>query len=81
VQLLSLSALAGSSCTTSAVGPAGTAKCSLGSLAAAGSVQLQITVVVVAPKAVTISDTVKVTSTTFDPDLQDNQATVETTVK
>jgi hypothetical protein len=51
-----------------------------GSLAA-GSAQPQITVLVVAPKAVTTSDTVKVTSNTFDPGLQDNRATVEATVK
>jgi hypothetical protein len=48
---------------------------------AAGSAQPQITVLVVAPKAVTTSDTVKVTSNTFDPGLQDNRATVEATVK
>jgi uncharacterized repeat protein (TIGR01451 family) len=81
VQFLSLSAPAGSSCTTPAVGSTGTVKCSLGSLAAGSSVKLQIVVLVVAPKGVTISDTVKVTSNTFDPDLQDNQATVFTVVQ
>ncbi len=43
--------------------------------------KLQIVVLVVAPKGVTISDTVKVSSNTFDPDLQDNQATVFTVVQ
>jgi hypothetical protein len=38
-------------------------------------------VLVVAPKATTITDTVKVTSSTTDPDLTDNQATVSTAVK
>lgn len=81
VQFQSLSAPAGSSCTTPAVGSTGTVKCSLGSLTAGSSLRLQIVVLVVAPKGVTISDTVKVTSNTFDPDLQDNQATVFTAVQ
>jgi uncharacterized repeat protein (TIGR01451 family) len=81
VQFQSLSAPAGSSCTTPAVGSTGTVKCSLGSLAAGSSLQLKIVVLVVAPRGVTISDTVKVTSNTFDPDPQDNQATVFTFVQ
>ncbi len=81
VQFQSLFAPAGSSCTTPAVGSTGTVKCSLGSFAAGSSVKLQIVVLVVAPKGVTISDTVKVSSNTFDPDLQDNQATVFTVVQ
>jgi uncharacterized repeat protein (TIGR01451 family) len=78
VQFQTLSAPAGSGCTTPAVGSTGTVKCSLGSLGAAASAQVQIVVLVVAPKGVTISDTAKATSNTFDPDLQDNQATVQT---
>ena len=55
---------------------------SLGQRIGAGSsLRLQIVVLVVAPKSVTISDTVKVSSNTFDPDLQDNQATVFTVVQ
>jgi uncharacterized repeat protein (TIGR01451 family) len=81
VKFQSLSAPAGSSCTMPAVGSTGTVKCSLGSLAAASSPQLKIVVLVVAPKGVTISDTVKANSNTFDPDLQDNQATVFTVVQ
>ncbi len=81
MQLLSLSAPAGSSCTTPAVGSTGTVKCSLGSLAAAGSARLQIVVLVVASRAVTISDTVKVTGKTSDPDSHDNKAAVGTVVK
>jgi len=78
VQFQTLSAPAGSGCTTPAVGSTGTVKCSLGSLGAGASAQVQIVVLVVAPKGVTISDTAKATSNTFDPDLQDNQATVQT---
>ena len=81
VQFQSLSAPAGSSCTTPAVGSTGTVKCSLGPLGARASAQLQIVVLVVAPKGVTISDSAKVSSNTFDPDLQDNQATVATAVQ
>jgi uncharacterized repeat protein (TIGR01451 family) len=81
VQFQSLSAPAGSGCITPAVGSTGTVKCSLGSLGAGSSVRLQIVVLVVAPKGVTISDTAKATSNTFDPDLQDNQATVQTAVQ
>lgn len=64
-----------------AVGSTGTVKCSLGSLAPGSSVKLQIVALVVAPKGVTLSDAVKVSSNTFDPDLQDNQATVFTVVQ
>jgi uncharacterized repeat protein (TIGR01451 family) len=81
VQFQSLSAPAGSSCTMPAVGSTGTVKCSLGLLAAGSSLRLQIVALVVAPKGVTISDTVKASSNTFDPDLQDNQATVFTVVQ
>jgi uncharacterized repeat protein (TIGR01451 family) len=81
VQFQSLSAPAGSSCTTPAVGSTGTVKCSLGSLGAGSSLRLQIVVLVVAPKGITISDTVKASSNTFDPDPQDNQATVFTVVQ
>ena len=81
VQFQSLSAPAGSSCTVPAVGSTGTVKCSFGSLAAGSFLQLKMVVLVVAPKGVTISDTVKATSNTFDPDLQDNQATVFTVVQ
>jgi uncharacterized repeat protein (TIGR01451 family) len=81
VQFQSLSAPAGSSCTTPAAGSTGTVKCSVGSLAAGSSLRLQIVALVVAPKGVTISDTVKASSNTFDPDLQDNQATVFTVVQ
>jgi uncharacterized repeat protein (TIGR01451 family) len=81
VQFLSLSAPAGTSCTKPAIGSTGTVKCFLGSLADGSSLQLKIVVLVVAPKGVTISDTVKATSNTFDPDLQDNQATVFTVVQ
>jgi uncharacterized repeat protein (TIGR01451 family) len=81
VQFQSLSAQAGSSCTTPAAGSTGTIKCSIGSLALGSSAQLQIVVLVVAPKGVTISDSVKVASNTFDPDPQDNQATVATSVQ
>lgn len=81
VQFQSLSAPAGSSCVTPTVGATGTLKCALGSLAAGGSLQLRIVVLVVAPKSVTISDTATATSSTFDPDLRDNQATVFTTVQ
>jgi len=81
VQFQSLSGPAGASCVTPAVGATGTVKCTVGSLAAGASVQLQIVTVVVAPKAVTISDTAQVSSAVFDPDLRDNQVTVSTTVQ
>jgi len=66
---------------TGAVGTTGTVKCNIGSLPSGGTAQLTIAVLVVAPKATTITDTVKVTSSTTDPDLMDNQATVSTAVK
>ncbi|HEY5985010.1 MAG TPA: choice-of-anchor D domain-containing protein, partial [Streptosporangiaceae bacterium] len=81
VQFQSLSAPSGSSCVTPAVGATGTVKCNLGTLSAGATAQLTIAVQVVAPKAAMITDTVKVTSSATDPDLQDNQATVATTVK
>jgi uncharacterized repeat protein (TIGR01451 family) len=81
VQFDSLAAPSGSSCTTPAVGSTGTVKCTIGSMAAGATAQLTIVVLVVAPKATTITDTVKVTSPVTDPDLTDNQATVSTTVK
>jgi len=81
VQFQSLSAPAGSSCITPAVGATGTVKCSVASLAPGSSVHLTVVVLVVAPKGGTISDTVQVTANTFDPDLQDNQVTVLTSVQ
>jgi uncharacterized repeat protein (TIGR01451 family) len=81
VQFQSLSGPAGASCVTPAVGATGTVKCTVGSLAAGASVQLQIVTLVVAPKAVTISDTATVSSAAFDPDLRDNQVTVSTAVQ
>jgi len=66
---------------TGAVGTTGTVKCNIGSLPSGGTAQLTIAVLVVAPKATKITDTVKVTSSTTDPDLMDNQATVSTAVK
>jgi uncharacterized repeat protein (TIGR01451 family) len=81
VQFQSLSAPSGASCVTPAVGATGTVKCSLGSLSPGASVQLQIVTLVVAPKAVTISDTAQVNSAVFDPDLRDNTVTVSTAVQ
>ena len=81
VQFLSLSAPAGSSCITPAVGATGTVKCTVGSLAPGGSLQLTVDVLVVAPKGGTISNTVQVTASSFDPDLQDNRVTVLTSVQ
>jgi uncharacterized repeat protein (TIGR01451 family) len=81
VQFQSLTAPGGSSCVAPAVGATGTVKCNVGTVSAGASVQLKIVVTVVAPRGTTITDTVKVTSSATDPDLQDNQATVATTVK
>jgi uncharacterized repeat protein (TIGR01451 family) len=81
VQFQSLTAPSGSSCITPAIGATGTVKCGIGSLPAGATAQLTIVVLVVAPKATTITDTVKVTSSATDPDLTDNQATVSTVVK
>jgi uncharacterized repeat protein (TIGR01451 family) len=81
VQFQSLTAPGGSSCVTPAVGATGTVKCNVGTVSAGAIVQLKIVVTVVAPKSTTITDTVKVTTSATDPDLQDNQATVATTVK
>jgi uncharacterized repeat protein (TIGR01451 family) len=81
VQFESLAAPSGSSCTAPAVGSTGTVKCNIGSMPTGATAQLTIVVLVVAPKAATITDTVKVTSSTTDPDLTDNQATVSTFVK
>jgi hypothetical protein len=76
-----MTAPAGSSCVTPAVGATGTAKCSLGSLLAGNSLKLTIVVLVVAPKGQSIANTVQATGTAFDPDLLDNQATVVTSVQ
>ncbi len=81
VQFQSLAAPSGSSCTVPAIGTTGTVKCNIGSLSPGATAQLTIVVMVVAPKATTITDTVKVTSSATDPDLTDNQATVSTAVK
>jgi uncharacterized repeat protein (TIGR01451 family) len=81
VEFVSLAAPSGSSCIAPAIGATGTVKCTIGSLADGATAQLTIVVLVVAPKATTIADTVKVTSSATDPDLTDNQATVWTTVK
>jgi uncharacterized repeat protein (TIGR01451 family) len=81
VQFESLAAPSGSSCVTPAIGATGTVKCNIGSLSSGATAQLTIVVLVVAPRAMTIADTVKVTSSATDPDLTDNQATVSTVVK
>jgi uncharacterized repeat protein (TIGR01451 family) len=81
VQFLSLSAPAGSSCITPAVGATGTVKCTVSSLAAGSSLQLTVVVLVITPKGGTISNTAQVTANTFDPDVQDNQVTVLTSVQ
>jgi uncharacterized repeat protein (TIGR01451 family) len=81
VEFVSLAAPSGSSCIAPAIGATGTVKCTVGSLADGAAAQLTIVVLVVAPRATTIADTVKVTSSATDPDLTDNQATVWTTVK
>jgi uncharacterized repeat protein (TIGR01451 family) len=81
VQFQSLTAPSGASCVVPAVGATGTVKCTVGTVSVGAVVQLKIVVSVVAPRATTITDTVKVTSSATDPDLQDNQATVATTVK
>jgi hypothetical protein len=47
----------------------------------ARSAQLQIVTTAVAAKGATISDTAQVSSSTSDPDPQDNQATVSTAVQ
>lgn len=81
VQFESLAAPSGSSCTVPAVGATGTVKCNIGALLSGAAAQLTIIMLVVAPKVTTITDTVKVTSSTTDPDLTDNQATAATYVK
>jgi len=62
VQFESLVAPSGSSCATPAIGATGTVKCNIGSLPAGATAQLTMVAPVVAPKATTITDTVKVTS-------------------
>jgi uncharacterized repeat protein (TIGR01451 family) len=81
VQFQSLTAPSGSSCTVPAIGATGTVKCNIGSLPSGATAHMTIAVLVVAPKATTITDTVKVTSSATDPDLTDNQATVSTAAK
>jgi uncharacterized repeat protein (TIGR01451 family) len=81
VQFQSLSGPAGASCVKPAVGATGTVKCSLGALAAGASAQLRIVTTAVAAKGATIANTVQVSSSTSDPDPQDNQATVSTAVQ
>lgn len=80
-QFQSLTSPAGLTCSTPAAGASGTVKCSLATLNAGASVQLQIVVKVVASKSMTITNTVSVTSQSFDPDLTDNQASASTVVK
>jgi uncharacterized repeat protein (TIGR01451 family) len=81
VQFESLAAPSGSSCIDPAIGATGTVKCSIGSVSSGTMAQLTIVVAVVALKETTITDAVKVTSPTTDPDPSDNQATVATAVK
>jgi uncharacterized repeat protein (TIGR01451 family) len=80
-QFQSLTAPAGGSCVTPAVGASGTVKCTLASLNSGASVQLKIVVKVVASKAMTITNTVSATSQSVDPDPPDNQASASTIVK
>jgi uncharacterized repeat protein (TIGR01451 family) len=81
VQFQSLTTPAGLTCTTPAVGASGTLKCNLATLNAGSSVQFQFVVLVVASKAMTITNTVTVTSQSVDPDLSDNQASASTVAK
>jgi uncharacterized repeat protein (TIGR01451 family) len=80
-QFQSLTPPAGVTCTTPAVGASGTVKCSLTTLSAGASVQLQIVVKVVASRSMTITNTVSATSQSVDPDPADNQASASTVVK
>jgi uncharacterized repeat protein (TIGR01451 family) len=81
VQFQSLTPPAGVTCTTPAVGASGTLKCNLATLNAGSSVTFQFVVLVVASKAMTITNTVTVTSQSVDPDLSDNQASASTVAK
>jgi uncharacterized repeat protein (TIGR01451 family) len=80
-QFQSITLPAGVTCTTPAVGASGTVKCSLTTLNAGASVQLQIVVKVVASRSMTITNTVTVTSQSIDSDLTDNTASASTVVK
>jgi uncharacterized repeat protein (TIGR01451 family) len=80
-QFRSLTPPAGGTCTTPAVGASGTLKCNLTALNAGASVQFQIVVKVVAPRSMTITNTVTETSQSVDPDPADNQASASTVVK
>ncbi|HWC15638.1 MAG TPA: DUF11 domain-containing protein, partial [Terriglobales bacterium] len=67
-------------CTTPAVGQTGTVSCNLAALARFGIWTLRITVRVTAQPGSTLSNTVTVASSTPDPRLVNNSATVNTKV-
>jgi uncharacterized repeat protein (TIGR01451 family) len=79
---VSLAAPAGWSCTTPAVGSAGTATCTAASLSASATANFSLTVKVNPSTAsgAVISDVASVSSTTSDPNASNNSATTSTGV-
>ena len=68
------------SCVTPVVGASGTVSCNLGTIASGATSPIKITVTVIAKKT-TITNTVTVSSTTSDPNLANNRASITTRVK
>jgi uncharacterized repeat protein (TIGR01451 family) len=68
------------SCVTPVVGSSGTVSCSLGTISSGATSPIKIKVTVIAKKT-TITNTVTVSSTTSDPNLANNTASITTRVK
>jgi uncharacterized repeat protein (TIGR01451 family) len=79
-QFVSLAQPAGWSCSKPAPGTTGTIVCQRPSLASGATNTFSIVVKVVAARGSTISSTASISSSTFDPVLADNKATVTTAV-
>ena len=79
---VSLNTVAGWSCTTPAVGSAGTVTCNMASVPAASSAgfSLVVTVAPATPSGTVLTNTVTVSSATSDPTPGSNSATTTTTV-
>ena len=80
VSFASITTSTNTSCTTPAVGSAGTVSCALGSLAPGGTATIQLVVNVVSARKAQISNTATVTTKTIDPVSTNDSATVVTAV-
>ena len=80
-QFSSLTAPAGWTCTTPPVGDTGSIVCTRAALASGASSTLTLKVKVVSSGKATVSNTIKVSSSSSDPNLENNDATATTSVQ